>query len=425
MWMQRTLGFVLWGVAATLASRVHASVEGPVTFAPNPAGLTLFEQVPEAGEGPWPLVLLLHGCTQTASFAVEAGFSSLADELGVVLLVAEQSPLNEPWRCFRWFDPAQIAPLGGEAESLLAMIRSAQERYPIDDERVFVAGLSAGASMAAALLATQPSTFAGGALFAGVPYRCGLGLLASSCMAGLVTRTQAEWVALATDDVVETAAWPRVLVVQGESDLVVHPENAEQIMLQFTGLHGIAAVPSSTRAFPQGSSRRYGDAVEVQLFSTMGHGVPIDAEAGCGTLGPYALDVNYCGAFAAFEFLGLTRVAQDPRRADDEAAGTDESTPPADAGPAAGEEGVELEPGREPDPARGVPSPAPAPASDVDDAPSCATSRAGGHSPWGLAFLAIFLLAPQRERRRGYTSSSSASITAVLRAPSPAAHASS
>src|SRR4051812_42744683 len=73
-------------------------------FAPNPGRLTLWHYKPAGLASGAPLVVVLHGCAQTAeAFAAGSGWLQLADSLGFQVAAPEQSPQNNPNRCFNWF----------------------------------------------------------------------------------------------------------------------------------------------------------------------------------------------------------------------------------------------------------------------------------------------------------------------------------
>src|SRR6185437_5074920 len=115
-------------------------------FGSNPGRLAMFGYVParpvRAGA---PLVVLLHGCGQTAgSFARDTGWTGLADEFGFPLLLPEQAGANNHGRCFNWFNPAQTGRNRGESLSIRQMVSTATAQFGSDPARVFVAGLSAG-----------------------------------------------------------------------------------------------------------------------------------------------------------------------------------------------------------------------------------------------------------------------------------------
>ena len=140
-------------------------------FATNPGNLRMWAAAPAAAESRRPLVLVLHGCGQTASgYDAASGWSRLAAKHGFVVVYPEQRRANNDQTCFSWFRPTDIARIGGEAESIRQMVAKATTDFGIDVRRVYVCGLSAGGAMAAAMLATYPETFAGGAIIAGLPY---------------------------------------------------------------------------------------------------------------------------------------------------------------------------------------------------------------------------------------------------------------
>ena len=257
-----------------------------------------------------PLLVVLHGCTQDHGFADDAGFVDLADARGFALVAPEQRVWNNPQRCFDWFLPGDTTRDEGEVASIAQMIAAEAERVFIDPTRVYVTGVSAGGAMAAALLASYPEVLAGGAIVAGAPYGCAdTAADAAACLTG-GARSQAEWTAAVTEATEWEGPWPRVLVLQGDADPVVAPTNADALVLQWTGLAGIAADSTATDTF----NTTRGDATvdtfgagEVQSvrYAGLGHVLPVDPEAGCGRAGPFLADVDECAAVRIGYFFGL------------------------------------------------------------------------------------------------------------------------
>ena len=140
-------------------------------FGANPGALQARIYVPEALADNASLVVVLHGCTQTAAaYDLGSGWSRLADELGFALLFPQQQRSNNPNLCFNWFEPGDARRGAGEVHSIRQMIEAVVTGHGLDRRRVFITGLSAGGAMAAAMLASYPEVFAGGAIIAGLPF---------------------------------------------------------------------------------------------------------------------------------------------------------------------------------------------------------------------------------------------------------------
>src|SRR6516225_5446007 len=157
------------------ARNPRAGVRTPLVevsrFGSNPGELRMFVFVPAHLQQSRALVVVLHGCGQTAAgYDHGAGWSTLAKHYGFALLMAEQRRANNANTCFNWFNPEDIARDGGEACSIREMIAHMVSTHGIDARRIFITGLSAGGGMTSVMLATYPEVFAAGAVIAGLPY---------------------------------------------------------------------------------------------------------------------------------------------------------------------------------------------------------------------------------------------------------------
>ena len=283
-------------------------------FGSNPGALRMFKYVPERPESA--LVVVLHGCTQTAaSYDVGAGWSTLADRYGFVLLLPQQQPANNPNKCFNWFLADDIERGKGEALSIRQMVEAMIRDHGVDRRRVFVTGLSAGGAMTSVMLATYPEIFAAGAVIAGLPYRTATNLHeAFESMFKAPARPAHEW-----GDFVRAASphrgpWPRISVWHGGADPLVKRENADQIVKQWTDVHGLDDQPTLTETvdgYPRQVWRnRSGvDLVESYTIPKMAHGTPLAAGNShdqCGVPGAFLLEVGISSSYHIAKFWGLT-----------------------------------------------------------------------------------------------------------------------
>src|SRR5215217_7426775 len=117
-------------------------------FGSNPGSLRMFAYVPDDLARTPAVVVILHGCLQTAAgYDYGAGWSTLADRYGFALLLPEQQTTNNPQRCFNWFQREDSTRDQGEALSIRQMVEYMSQTYGVDPRRVFVTGLSAGGAM--------------------------------------------------------------------------------------------------------------------------------------------------------------------------------------------------------------------------------------------------------------------------------------
>src|SRR6478735_6279881 len=215
-------------------------------FGANPGNLRMFSYAPENLPPNAPLVIALHGCTQTSDeYDHGAGWSSLADRLGFAVVYPQQQPANNPKNCFSWFLPGDIARDHGEALSIREMVEHSVATFAADRRKVFITGLSAGGAMASAMLATYPEVFAGGAIIAGLPFGCASSVREAFVrMQGHGYPTDKHLGTLVRDASPHRAPWPRISIWQGDADTTVDPSNAKRLVGQWRAVHGLDGRPS-------------------------------------------------------------------------------------------------------------------------------------------------------------------------------------
>jgi len=128
--------------------------------------------VPSVYRGqPLPLVVMLHGCTQTPDdFATGTRMNILAEERGCFVAYPAQSQKANISKCWNWFKPSDQDRDQGEPAIIAGLVRELLRTYRLDPERVYVAGLSAGGAMPVILGRTYPDMFAAVGVHSGLPY---------------------------------------------------------------------------------------------------------------------------------------------------------------------------------------------------------------------------------------------------------------
>lgn len=289
------------------------------SFGSNPGNLNMYVHIPNNMPSNAPLILVLHGCTQSASaYASESDWNNLADEYGFYVIYAEQKSANNSSQCFNWFETGDINRGYGEAASLKSMTDYMKSNFSVDNSQVFVTGFSAGGAMTTAMLAAYPDVFSGGAVMSGLPYKVATSSnQAFMAMFGNVNQSPGQLGNSVRSASSYSGSWPKVGVFHGTSDYTVYYMNQNEIMEQWTNVHGADqtadATTNSFQGNPSVSKQEYhngsGETVVVTYsFNGMGHTIAIDPGSGetqGGNTGSYATDVNFYSSYWAADFLGL------------------------------------------------------------------------------------------------------------------------
>lgn len=219
-------------------------------FGNNPGNLKLFVYNEQKQDSILkPLVIVLHGCGQSAENVSDlTGWNKLAKLNNFTVIYPQQKFINNPSLCFNWFNTNDIEKGKGECESIYQMIRYISSNYKIDNNRIFVTGLSAGAAMSVVMLATHPETFKAGAIFAGCAYKLATNpLMALKVMRGKNSIPENEL----TKKVEEQNAnyirkYPLMIIYQGLDDNIVSHENSNFLIQQWTGINKCDSIPDKT-----------------------------------------------------------------------------------------------------------------------------------------------------------------------------------
>ena len=168
-----------------------------------------------------PLMVMLHGCGQDAkSFATSTRMNRVAARERFLVLYPEQDRVSNPQGCWNWFDTSSGRAYG-EAGLIMKAIDQVCLMYAVDRERIAVAGLSAGASMAALLVTRHPERFGAVVMHSGIPP----GTAHSTLSALGAMHGHRSTRPLAVTPVAMAASWPPLMVIHGALDKVVAASN--------------------------------------------------------------------------------------------------------------------------------------------------------------------------------------------------------
>ncbi|MGE3975914.1 MAG: PHB depolymerase family esterase [Bdellovibrionales bacterium] len=296
---------------ATIAQ--SAQLQEMTQFGSNPGKLKMFKYVPSNVKSNAAVVVLLHGCTQSASdFDDETGWSKIADQTGSILLLPQQERANNGLTCFNWFLPEHNTRGKGEVASMIEGLKTLASQHSINSKKVFVTGLSAGAAMTSALLANYPEVFKGGAIVAGLPYGCATDVMSGiMCMNGINnSRSSDQWGNAVRNATNFRGVRPTVQVWQGSQDPFVKPSNAVELEKQWSNVLDASADEATTEEFNGLTKTTFvnnrGDVV-LESFKVQGagHGYPVSQSEGCGRPGPYVIETGICAAEMMAQFWKL------------------------------------------------------------------------------------------------------------------------
>jgi poly(hydroxyalkanoate) depolymerase family esterase len=197
----------------------------------SPAGSRAYKLfVPSGYQGqPLPLVVMLHGCTQSPDdFAAGTRMNFIAEEQRCfVVYPAQRSDANQ-LKCWNWFRTADQRRGEGEPSLIAGITRQVMRDYSVDPRRVYVGGLSAGAAAAAIMGATYSDLYAAVGVHSGLA--CGAATDMPSAFAAMRQGGGAGRTAISSGGPPVPA-----IIFHGDRDTTVHPNNGDQVREQAIG----------------------------------------------------------------------------------------------------------------------------------------------------------------------------------------------
>jgi len=198
----------------------------------NPAGSRTYKlYIPSRYHGQaLPVVVMLHGCTQSPDdFAAGTRMNLIAEEHTCLVVYPAQPSEANAAKCWNWFRPSDQRRGQGEPSLIAGITRQVMRDYSVDPQRVYIAGLSAGAAAAAVMGATYPDLYAAIGVHSGLA--CGA---ASDLPTAFVAMRQGELpVSSGVRDISTVQGHgPAVptIVFHGDSDTTVHPRNGDHVI---------------------------------------------------------------------------------------------------------------------------------------------------------------------------------------------------
>jgi poly(hydroxyalkanoate) depolymerase family esterase len=198
-------------------------IEGTFSNAAGSRTYKLF--IPSRAQGrPLPLVVMLHGCTQSPDdFAAGTRMNFLAEEHNCFVVYPEQPSGANQAKCWNWFRTGDQQRGGGEPSLIAGITRQIMQDYSIDPNRVYVGGLSAGGAAAAIMGATHADLYAAVGIHSGLA--CGA---ASDLPSAFVAMRQG----VGPKAIADSRSPVPTIVFHGDRDTTVHPNNGDRILQQ-------------------------------------------------------------------------------------------------------------------------------------------------------------------------------------------------
>ncbi len=189
-----------------------------------------------------PLVVMLHGCTQNPDqFAAGTKMNDLADQEMFIVIYPDQPSSANMNKCWNWFEPGHQSRGSGEPSVIVGMVNEVKSRYSVDDNRVYVAGISAGAAMTVIMGVTYPDVFAAICVDAGMEYKAATSMTSAFTVMSSGGPTPNSQGNIAYNAMGSYARVVPTIVFHGTSDYTVATVNGNQVISQMAQTNDLAS----------------------------------------------------------------------------------------------------------------------------------------------------------------------------------------
>jgi poly(hydroxyalkanoate) depolymerase family esterase len=221
---------------------------------------------------PVPLVVALHGCTQSADqFRLLTRWDALAEAKGFIVVFPQQDASANQFKCWNFFQDAHMHRSAGEPMLIAAVTSFVERNYAVDPHRIYATGLSAGGAMASVMAATYPDLFAAIGIGSGCEYA------ATATCAGYKSADPGQAAQQAYKEMGSHARPMPFIAFQGDADTTVPPVNADQLVQQWLETGDLADDGALNRSVPQAPAKttrgqaRGGEAYTLRSYLDNAH----------------------------------------------------------------------------------------------------------------------------------------------------------
>ncbi len=264
------------GSGGTFEARRHSGPAGAIDY-------MIYR--PSSATAGMPLVVMLHGCTQSPEdFARGTGMNQLAEEIGFLVAYPRQTQAANPQKCWNWFRPGDQQRGRGEPARIAGLTRDIIAQEGVDAGRIYVAGLSAGGAAAAIMADAYPEMFAAVGIHSGLA--CGAASDLPSALAAMKQGAPRDGEPRAPG-----ARFVPVITFHGDRDGTVREVNARDIVRAAAAAPGVPVTverekgDAGGRRYTRALSRSAAGEVLIEQWTIAGAG---HAWSGGNAAGSYA-----------------------------------------------------------------------------------------------------------------------------------------